>query len=78
MQTEENKWHLLLHPEDQSRYVEAFQRAVAEQTAFRRSSRPAQGWRVAMARFIGRTVAVDLVSLGHVGLSLDITERKRT
>jgi PAS domain S-box-containing protein len=79
-QVEGSRWQLALHPEDKAEYVAALQRAVRERAPFRSEvrARNADGeWRwfatCADPRFSGSGEF-----LGHVGLSLDITERKQT
>ena len=77
---EGSKWHLLLHPEDQSWYVEAFQRAVAEQATFRAEARVRRKdgeWRW-LASYAEPRLSSTGEFLGHVGLSLDVTERKQS
>ncbi|MGA3018189.1 MAG: PAS domain S-box protein [Bryobacteraceae bacterium] len=78
-QLEGGKWQSLFHPDDAPEYVGAFQRAVREHTAFKGDAR--------MRRVDGEwrwvtTLAEPRFSqsgefLGHVGLNLDITERKQ-
>ena len=73
-------WPALLHPEDQPEYVEAFQRAVAEHTRFKAEARALRAdgsWRLIGSRAEPRLSASGEF-LGHVGMSADITERKRT
>ncbi len=77
---EGHKWQIALHPEDSPAYLEAFQRAVREHAPFRCEGRArcADGeWRW-MASFGDPRLSSTGEFLGHVGLSLDITERKRT
>jgi len=74
------RWKLLLHPEDAMGYVAAFDRSVKERAPFRAEARirRADGeWRL-----LGSNATALLSEsgefLGHVGLSADITERRRT
>jgi PAS domain S-box-containing protein len=73
------KWHMLLHPEDQSAYVAAFDRAVREHLPFEAEARVRRAdgeWRLLGSRAEPRfSPGGDF--LGHVGLSADITERRR-
>jgi two-component system sensor histidine kinase/response regulator len=78
-QMQGHNWPLALHPEDAQEYVAVFQRAVREHAPFRaetRSRRADGDWRwfdsAAEPRF-----SADGEYLGHVGLSVDITERKQ-
>ena len=79
-ETEGHKWQVALHPEDSARYVEAFQRAVRDHTPLRAEARARRAdgeWRW-MASYAEPRFSTDGEFLGLVGLSLDITERKRT
>jgi two-component system sensor histidine kinase/response regulator len=78
-QVEGRKWPLVIHPDDEARHVEAFQRAVREHTPFQLEflARRADGeWRWVNSYGEPR-LAPDGEYLGHVGLSPDITERKQ-
>ncbi len=78
-QTEGCKWQLAVHPEDAPDYIGAFQRAVREHAPFRADvrARGADGeWRW-FASYAEPRFSADGDFLGHVGLSHDITERKR-
>ena len=74
-----SKWQSLFHPDDVPEYGAIFQRAVREHAAFRADARLRRvdgEWRwvttVAEPRF-----SQSGEFLGHVGLCLDITERKQ-
>ncbi|MGA2119369.1 MAG: PAS domain S-box protein [Bryobacteraceae bacterium] len=79
-QTAADKWQSRLHPDDAASYLAAARRAVEEHTPFRAEAR----WR----RFDGEWRWVASYAeprftpsgefLGHVGLCVDITERKQT
>ena len=74
-----NRWTILLHPEDAAAYVAAFEQAVREHLPFDAEARvrAADGrWRLLGSRAQPRFSA-DGEFLGHVGLSADITERRR-
>ena len=76
---EGQKWQMVLHPEDAPEYVAALQRAVREHTPFRaetRAQRVDGEWRW-FASYAEPRFSPDGEFLGHVGLSPDITERKR-
>ncbi len=78
-QMEGHKWQLALNPEDSPEYLEAFRSAVREHTPFRaetRSRRADGQWRW-FASYAEPRFSSDGEYLGHVGLSPDITERKR-
>ncbi len=78
-ESEGHKWQLALHPEDAPGYVAAFERAVEEHAPFRADvrARGAEGeWRW-FASYAEPRFAADSEFLGHVGLSHDITARKR-
>ena len=78
-QLEGHKWQMVLHPEDAAEYVAAFQRAVREHTPFRaevRARRADGQWRW-FASYAEPRFSADGKFLGHVGLSPDITERKK-
>jgi PAS domain S-box-containing protein len=73
------KWHLALHPEDAPKYLEACERAVREHTPFRGEVRVRRfdgEWRW-FASHAEPRFSADGEFLGHVGLSPDITERKK-
>ena len=78
-QLEGSKWQSLFDPDDAPEYVGGFQRAVREHTAFKGDARIRRvdgEWRwvttLAEPRF-----SQSGEFLGHVGLNLDITERKQ-
>ena len=78
-QADGSKWHLLIHPDDAPEYIEAYQRAVREHAAFRAEVRlrNADGeWRWLVCSAEPR-LSTGGEFLGHVGISLDISERKR-
>ena len=77
---EGGKWQMLLHPDDAPEYVATFQRAVREQAPFRAEARARRAdgeWRW-VASYAEPRFSPGGEFLGHVGLSPDITERKRT
>jgi len=77
---EGGNWNALIHPDDAPSRVEALQRAVGEQAPFRGECRvrPAggAGWRW-LESYAEPRFSPTGEFLGHVGLSSDITERKR-
>jgi len=76
---ERGEWQFLVHPDDLPEFAAAFQRAVRERGPFRAEVRfrHADGtWRWFTTHAEPR-VSADGEFLGHVGLSFDITERKR-
>ncbi|MEO8594575.1 MAG: PAS domain S-box protein, partial [Candidatus Solibacter sp.] len=78
-QMEGHKWQLALNPEDSPEYLEALRRAVREHTPFRAETRARRAdgeWRW-FASYAEPRFSADGEYLGHVGLSPDITERKR-
>jgi PAS domain S-box-containing protein len=77
-ETEGHKWRMALHPGDSAQYLGAFQRSVRDHTPFRAEARARRAdgeWRW-MASYGAPRFSTDGEFLGHVGLSLDITERK--
>ena len=73
------QWQLAIHPDDAAEYVGTFQRAVREHTSSRAEGRfrGADGeWRWAFSHAEPR-FSPSGEFLGHVGLTLDITERKQ-
>ncbi len=73
-------WHPLLHPEDAGAYVESFSRAIREHAPFQaevRVRRADGAWRW-MASYAEPRLSPGGNFLGHVGLSQDITERKKS
>jgi PAS domain S-box-containing protein len=77
---EGRKWQLVLHPDDADEYVAAFRKAVREQTPFRAEARArgADGEWLWVASYAEPRFSPGGEFLGHVGLSPDITDRKRT
>jgi two-component system, sensor histidine kinase and response regulator len=76
---EGHQWQMALHPEDAPEYLGAFQRAVREHAPFNAETRSlcANGkWRW-FASHAEPRFSSGGVFLGHVGISPDITERKR-
>jgi PAS domain S-box-containing protein len=79
-QVEGHKWQAMIHPDDAPAYVGIFQRAVRERTAFRAEARFRSAdaeWRWVFSHAEPR-FSPGGEFLGHVGLSLDITERKQS
>ena len=73
------RWQLLLHPDDAPEFVAAFTRAVNNHTPFRaecRARRADGEWRILGSNADPR-YSPGGAYMGHVGLSADITERKR-
>ena len=78
-QLEESGWQPLVHPDDAPAYVEAAQRAVRERAPFRAEARVRNGhggsrW-VASHAEPRRSAGGEF--LGHVGITLDITESRQ-
>jgi PAS domain S-box-containing protein len=76
-QAEGDNWWQLIHPEDVTDYVGAFQNAVREHRPFRAEARlrRADGeWRL-VGSYATPRLSPGGAFLGHVGLSADITER---
>jgi len=79
-QLEGGKWQPLLHTEDASEYIAAFMSAVGERRAFAAEARVRRAdgeWRW-IASYAEPRWSPSGGFLGYVGLSPDITERKRT
>lgn len=79
-ETAGNKWQQALHPEDSSEYLGAFRRAVRDRTPFHAEARARRAdgeWRW-MASYADPRFSPDGEFLGLSGVSLDLTERKRT
>ena len=73
------KWQLLTHPDDMKEYAAAFHQAVREHTPFQaevRLRRADGEWRWLGSHAEPR-FSMDGEYLGHVGLSPDITERRK-
>ena len=78
-QVEGGKWQVLVHPSDAPGHAQAFQRAVREHThvtAEARVRRADGEWRWMVSTAEPR-FSPGGEYLGHVGISLDITERKQ-
>jgi PAS domain S-box-containing protein len=70
---------MVLHPDDEGQFVAAFVRALAEHTHFRAEARARRAdgeWRL-MGSNAEPRFSPDGTFLGHIGLSADITDRKR-
>ena len=77
-QVEGDKWQLLLHPDDAPEFVRESLRAHQERTPFRAETRARRAdgeWRW-LAAFGEPRFSPSGEFLGHVGLGVDITERK--
>jgi diguanylate cyclase (GGDEF)-like protein/PAS domain S-box-containing protein len=73
------KWELLIHPDDAAEYVRAYEQALKEHTRFKAEVRVRRAdgqWRCLASDAMPRFSSKDAF-LGLVGLSTDITERKR-
>lgn len=73
-------WQPLLHPEDAPSHLEGFSKAVRERTAFSseaRHRRKDREWRWLVVQAHPRFSPTGEF-LGHVGVCVDVTERKRT
>jgi PAS domain S-box-containing protein len=78
-QVEGSKWRSLLHPDDASAYFEAFQIAVRAQAPFSAEARVRRAdgeWRL-LGSHAGPRFSLTGTLLGHIGLSADITDRRR-
>ena len=78
-QVEGRKWQMILHPDDAPEYLAVLRRAVRDHTpvvAELRARRADGEWRW-FATYAEPRFSSDGEFLGHVGLSPDITERKR-
>lgn len=78
-QVEGDGWQPFFHPDDVAAYVAAFMRSVRERTPFRAEARVRRGdgeWRWIATEAVPR-FSESGEFLGHVGTSLDITERKQ-
>jgi len=76
---EGRNWELLIHPDDLKEFLRETTRAVRTQTTFKAEARVQRAdgeWRWLMAHTEPR-FSPSGEFLGHVGLSADITERKR-
>ena len=79
MQVSEDNWQPLIHPDDRNEYIQKVMNSVKTQQAFKaqvRVQRNSDEWRwmetSASPRFNSSNEF-----LGHVGISIDITERKK-
>ena len=74
----EGRWDVAFHPEDFSVGIEAFARSIAEHTSFRAEMRykAANGQWLWAASYAEPRFSSDGAFLGHVGVTLDITDRK--
>jgi PAS domain S-box-containing protein len=73
------KWRSQLHPDDASKYLAAFERAIAERTPFSAEARVQRAdgvWRMVGSRG-GPRFSPQGKYLGHIGLRADITERRQ-
>ncbi len=71
-------WHEVVHPEDARAYIGAYERAVRDRTPFRAEVRVRRGdgeWRWVTSDAVPRFDS-SARFLGHVGITVDITERK--
>ena len=78
-QVQEHKWQMLVHPDDVSEYIAAFDSAVKKQEAFKAEGRVRRAdgqWR-SLGSYAKPRFSPAGEFLGHVGLNADITERKR-
>jgi PAS domain S-box-containing protein len=79
-QADDDQSRLLLHPDDHSEYVAKFLLAVRERAPFRAEARVRRwdGERRWIASHAEPRLSVSGDFLGHVGISPDITDRKRS
>jgi PAS domain S-box-containing protein len=78
-QVEVDKWHMLLHPDDEAIYVAGYRRALEAHGSFRAEVRVRRAdgeWRW-IASYAEPRFSPSGEFLGHVGISPDITERKQ-
>ena len=74
------RWQMAPHPGDQAAYVAAFERSVREHLPFEAEARGLRAdgeWRLMGSRAQPRFSSAGEF-MGHIGLSADITERRRT
>lgn len=74
-----SKWESVMHPEDLPAYAGSFRRAVQEKTSFRAEARVRRAdgeWRL-LGSYAEPRLSPSGEFLGHVGLSSDITDRRR-
>jgi PAS domain S-box-containing protein len=78
-QVEVDKWHMLLHPDDEAIYLAAYRRALEVHGPFMTEARVRHadgGWRW-IASYAEPRFSTSGEFLGHVGISPDITEHKQ-
>ncbi|HJT89918.1 MAG TPA: PAS domain S-box protein, partial [Bryobacteraceae bacterium] len=76
---EARNWQPFVHPEDAPQYVGSFMRAVRERARYQAEARVRRGdgaWRW-IASYAEPRFSASGDFLGHVGLSMDITDRKQ-
>jgi len=74
-----DKWRTLLHADDASQYLAAFDKAIKERSSFSaeaRMRRPNGEWRLVGSRGEPR-FSLNGKYLGHIGLQADITARRK-
>jgi PAS domain S-box-containing protein len=77
-QVQERKWQMLIHPDDVSVYLAAFESAVQRREVFKAEARVRRGdgqWR-SLGSYAKPRFSPAGEFLGYVGLNADITERK--
>ncbi|HTX36477.1 MAG TPA: PAS domain S-box protein [Bryobacteraceae bacterium] len=78
-QVRDGQWQALVHPEDVMEYAQAFERAVRERKGFQGEARVRRAdgeWRWVVS-YAAPRLSPSGEYQGHVGLSLDITQRKQ-
>jgi len=78
-QVEGDAWQRLLHPEDAAEYIGTFMRAVRDRSAYRAEGRVRRvdgEWRW-IETFAEPRFSASGEFLGHVGITMDVTERKQ-
>jgi two-component system, sensor histidine kinase and response regulator len=78
--TDSGEWGVFLHPDDRGEYVENFRKAVENRAPFRAEARVRRSdgeWRWIDSHGEPR-LSVNGEFLGHVGISVDITDRKQS
>ncbi len=73
------KWHSLIHPEDAAQYTGAFECALVKRGSFRAEARGRRAdgeWRL-LGSYAEPRLSPSGEFLGYVGLSSDITDRRR-
>jgi len=79
-QIQERKWQLKIHPDDAPAYLAAFDTAVKQQKLYKADARVQRAdgqWR-SLGSYAEPRFSPAGEFLGHVGLSADTTERRRT